>query len=511
MAKFELFGFQFGKTKTREEDKAKAASFVYPDDHDGAITIETSGAHFGQYTVDFDGQLRNDIELINKYREMSLHPECEMAVDDIQNEAIVHDETDGPVDISLDEVEQPATIKKKIEEEFQTILKLLKFKTKGSELFRRWYIDGKLYHHIIPHENKKKGIQEVRPIDPIQIRKVRQVQKETDQKTGKEVVTGFHDFYVYNDKGAKHYQEHVGLKVSPDAISYVTSGLYDASGQRIISHLHKAIKPLNQLRMLEDAVVIYRLSRAPERRIFYIDVGSLPKTKAEQYLRDIMNRYRNKLVYDADTGEIRDDKKFMSMLEDFWLPRREGGRGTEISTLDGGQTLGEIEDVNYFQKRLYKALNVPTSRLEADNGFNMGRASEITRDELKFSKFIFKLRARFADLFLNLLKTQLVLKGIMKVEEWDRIAEDIRFDFTSDSHFTELKNAELLEDRMNLLSSAESYVGEYFSKEWVQKNILQMDDKDIKEIESQITKEKASGDVVSDDDEAFGQEYANSY
>ncbi len=508
---FDLFGIQFGRTKKEAEEQAKAPSFVYPDTQDGAITVETSGAHFGQYTIDFDGQLRNDIEIIGKYRDMALHPECEMAIDDIVNESVVHDESASPVDIVLDEVDISKSIKKKIEQEFDTILRLLRFNMRGSEIFRRWYIDGKLYHHLIPHEQKTKGLAEIRPVDPIMIRKVREINKEVDQKTGKEMVKGIQEYYVFNDKGQKHYQELLGLKIAPDAISYVHSGLYDASGTRIIGNLHKAIKPLNQLRMLEDAVVIYRLSRAPERRIFYIDVGSLPKTKAEQYLRDIMNRYRNKLVYDASTGEIRDDKKFMSMLEDFWLPRREGGRGTEISTLDGGQTLGEIEDVNYFQKKLYKSLNVPSSRLEADNGFNMGRASEITRDELKFSKFVYRLRQQFSSLFLNILRVQLVLRNIIKPEDWDSMEQDIRFEFVSDSHFTELKNAELLSERLDLLSSAESYVGTYFSQEWVAKNVLHMTDHDIKEEEKKIRKEKSSGDFVSDDDEAFGQEYANSF
>ncbi len=507
---FELFGIQFGKTRKSVQKQAKAPSFVYPDSQDGAITVETSGAHFGQYNIDFDGQLRTDIESINKYRDMSLHPEVEMSIDDIVNESVVHDESHTPVEIVLDDVDISKRIKKKIEEEFETVLKLLKFKSRGSELFRRWYIDGKMYHHIIPNEQKGKGIQELRPIDPVMIRKVREVNKDTDQKTGQEIVKGMQEYYVFNDKGAKHYQELLGLKVATDAISYVHSGLYDASGQRIISNLHKAIKPLNQLRMLEDAVVIYRLSRAPERRIFYIDVGSLPKTKAEQYLKDIMNRYRNKLVYDADTGEIRDDRKFMSMLEDFWLPRREGGRGTEISTLDGGQTLGEIEDVQYFQKRLYKSLNVPVSRLEADNGFNMGRASEISRDELKFTKFVYRLRQQFSNLFLNVLRVQLILRGIIKEEDWDNFAQDIRFDYISDSHFSELKNAEIMTERIDLLNNAESYVGSYFSQEWVAKNILQFNDQEIKEISKQIRKEKSGGDFVSDDDEAFGQEYANS-
>ena len=487
---FELFGIQFGKTRKSVQKQAKAPSFVYPDSQDGAITVETSGAHFGQYNIDFDGQLRTDIESINKYRDMSLHPEVEMSIDDIVNESVVHDESHTPVEIVLDDVDISKRIKKKIEEEFETVLKLLKFKSRGSELFRRWYIDGKMYHHIIPNEQKGKGIQELRPIDPVMIRKVREVNKDTDQKTGQEIVKGMQEYYVFNDKGAKHYQELLGLKVATDAISYVHSGLYDASGQRIISNLHKAIKPLNQLRMLEDAVVIYRLSRAPERRIFYIDVGSLPKTKAEQYLKDIMNRYRNKLVYDADTGEIRDDRKFMSMLEDFWLPRREGGRGTEISTLDGGQTLGEIEDVQYFQKRLYKSLNVPVSRLEADNGFNMGRASEISRDELKFTKFVGRLRKKFTMLFHDLLKTQLVLKGVISIEEWDLLQQQITYTFLQDGFFAELKNAEIMRERVALVREVEPYIGKYFSNEYVRTNLLKQTELDIDKQDKQMEIEK---------------------
>ena len=419
----ELFGFQFGRKQ--KQAKEEVVSFVPKDHDDGAITLETGG-FFGHY-MDLDGRVKNDIQLVHKYREMALHPECELAIDDIINESIINDDNKQPVDINLDEVSYSASVKKRISEEFDVVLGMLNFKKKGYEIFRHWYIDSRLYYHIIPHKDVKKGIAEVRRIDPTHIRKIREVKK--DQRVNKEqpitIVKDTDEFYIYNDKDAKFgsapQAELRGLKISPDAINYVHSGLFDSSNKRVIGYLHKAIKPLNQLRMIEDAVVIYRISRAPERRIFYIDVGSLPKNKAEQYLRDIMNRYKNKLVYDANTGEIRDDKKHMSMLEDYWLPRRDGGRGTEISTLDGGQNLGEMEDVEYFKKKLYRSLNVPVTRLEADNGFNMGRASEINRDELKFNKFVRKLQSQFSVLFNNFLKVQLIAKGIIKAEEWEML------------------------------------------------------------------------------------------
>jgi hypothetical protein len=505
----ELFGFSLGK-KGKTSPQAtqsqsggdKAQSFVSPDFDDGAIEIAGGeGGFYGTY-LDVEGAIKNDIQLINKYRDMSLHPECEIAVDDIVNESIVYDETKKPVEINLDLLELSDSIKYKIETEFDNCLRLLDFGNRGYELFRRWYIDGKLYHHIILHDQSKKGILELRPIDATKIRKIRQVQKKLQQHgiAKVDLVDKVEEFYMYTDTD-KNPSSTEGIKVALDAVSYIHSGLYDRTGKRVIGYLQKAIKPLNQLRMIEDAVVIYRISRAPERRIFYIDVGNLPKNKAEQYLKDIMNRYRNKLVYDASTGEIRDDKRHMSMLEDYWLPRREGGRGTEIATLDGGQNLGEMEDVEYFKKKLYKSLNVPSTRLEADNGFNMGRSAEITRDEVKFSKFVYRLKRKFSELFLSLLRVQLVLKGVITEEDWQSIVQDIDFDFKKDSFYAELKEAEILKERMDVLNSMDEYIGKYYSVEYIRKNVLKQSDIDREEIDKQIKLEKDSGEIEGEDDE----------
>jgi hypothetical protein len=505
----ELFGFSLGK-KGKTSPQAtqsqsggdKAQSFVSPDFDDGAIEIAGGeGGFYGTY-LDVEGAIKNDIQLINKYRDMSLHPECEIAVDDIVNESIVYDETKKPVEINLDLLELSDSIKYKIETEFDNCLRLLDFGNRGYELFRRWYIDGKLYHHIILHDQSKKGILELRPIDATKIRKIRQVQKKLQQHgiAKVDLVDKVEEFYMYTDTD-KNPSSTEGIKVALDAVSYIHSGLYDRTGKRVIGYLQKAIKPLNQLRMIEDAVVIYRISRAPERRIFYIDVGNLPKNKAEQYLKDIMNRYRNKLVYDASTGEIRDDKRHMSMLEDYWLPRREGGRGTEIATLDGGQNLGEMEDVEYFKKKLYKSLNVPSTRLEADNGFNMGRSAEITRDEVKFSKFVYRLKRKFSELFLSLLRVQLVLKGVITEEDWQSIVQDINFDFKKDSFYAELKEAEILKERMDVLNSMDEYIGKYYSVEYIRKNVLKQSDIDREEIDKQIKLEKDSGEIEGEDDE----------
>ncbi len=497
----DLFGFSIGRKgkvppkpqETSLGDQSKLQSFVPPETDDGAALVE-AGGFYGSY-VDFDGSIKNDIDLINKYRDMSLHPEIEIAIDDIINDSIVYDEKQNPCDIVLDEVEQPASIKNKIEAEFNEVLRLLKFKTKGYDLFRRWYIDSRLYFHIMIENNSpKKGIQELRAIDPTKIRKVKKVEKKP-KGTGTErfnIINNVEEFYIYSELD-KNPTMTEGIKVAPDSICYVHSGLFDATRKRVFGYLQKAIKPLNQLRMIEDAVVIYRISRAPERRIFYIDVGNLPKNKAEQYLRDIMNRYRNKMVYDASTGEMRDDKRHMSMLEDYWLPRREGGRGTEISTLDGGQNLGEMEDVQYFQKKLYKSLNVPSSRLEAENGFNMGRSAEITRDELKFFKFIDRLRNRFSDLFSQLLRVQLIIKGIITEEEWNAINEKITYRWLKDSYFTELKDGEILKERLDMLSQIDDYIGKYYSLEYVKKHVLRQNDEDIKLIDSQIKAEQEAG------------------
>ncbi len=495
---WDLFGFTVSRKKAEKSVEPAGGgkqlpSFVAPDAEDGATPIQM-GAYYGHY-VDLDGNLKNDIDQIKQYRSMSLHAEIESAIDDIINEAIVTEEGTPTVKVLLDDLDQPESIKKKIREEFDHILRLLDFNNRGYEIFRRWYVDGKLYQHIIVDpKNKKAGIQEVRQIDSTKIRKIQQIKKEKDPGSEVEIIKKVEEFFMYSDKGpGGPMQDTQGLKIHPDAISYIHSGLYDSARRLVISYLHKAIKPLNQLRMIEDAVVIYRIARAPERRIFYVDVGSLPKTKAEEYVKDIMNRYRNKLVYDANTGELKDERKYMSMLEDFWMPRREGGKGTEISTLDGGQNLGEMEDVDYFKKKLYRALNVPISRLESDNGFNMGRASEITRDELKFSKFVSKLRSKFNGIFFQLLEKQLVLKGVIREDEWDSIKHDIRLDYLRDSHFTELKNAELLENRLQILGDIDQYVGRYFSADWVRQNVLMQDEEEMEKIDKQIQEEKMSG------------------
>jgi len=482
-----LFGFKIGKDEPAQE---QVRSFVPPNDDDNAVSV-VGGGVYGTY-VDLEGTVKNDSELIRKYREMSLQAECDTAIDDIVNEAIVYQPDEYPVQIVLDKLQQPESIKKKIRDEFGHVLKLLDFGNMGYDIFRRWYVDGRLYYHlIIDDKQPRNGLTEVRYIDPRKIRKVREVSKTRSVPGQTELYKKPIEYYVYSDRGfAKDANQ--GLKIAPDSICYVHSGITDKDGKVIISHLHKAIRPLNQLRMLEDATVIYRISRAPERRIFYIDVGNLPKIKAEQYLREIMQKYKNKLVYDATTGEIRDDRRFQTMLEDFWLPRREGGRGTEITTLQGGQNLGEIEDVLYFQKKLYKSLGVPISRLESDTGFSLGRASEITRDELKFAKFIARLRNRFTHLFDRMLETQLVLKGICTKAEWQQIKEEIYFDFITDAHFSELKDAEILKERLTLLSDIDQHVGKYFSRAWVRKSVLQQTEDDIKQMDQEMAEEEAT-------------------
>ena len=509
---FELFGYSLGKKgKTAPsldpidaENSKKAKSFAPPDYDDGAITL-AGGGYFGSY-VDFEGTLKTEIDLIYKYRDMSAHAEIEQAIEDIANDAIVYDDSKKSVSLMLDEIDLSDSIKTKMNTEFNEVLRLLNFKNKGYEIFRKWYIDGRMYYHVIIDESSnKKGIIEMRPIDALNIRKVRKIDKKVNPATGSqtEVVDKVEEFYVYNEvaNNKPGMPSVEGIKVSLDSISYTHSGLYDAGRKRILSYLHKAIKPLNQLRMIEDAVVIYRISRAPERRIFYVDVGNLPKNKAEQYLRDIMNRYRNKITYDSSTGEIQDGKKHMSMLEDFWMPRREGGRGTEISTLDGGQNLGEMEDVEYFKKKLYRSLNIPATRLEADNGFNMGRSAEITRDELKFFKFIERLRNKFAEVFLNALRVQLIVKGIITKDDWNKIVQDIGFVWTQDSYFTELKENEVLKERLDALQTMDDYIGKYYSIEYIRKNVLRQTEEDIKTIDAQIKKEKSSGSYEDGDDE----------
>ncbi len=491
-----LFGFTLGEKDIIQKEDPKQSSFALPTQalDDGAVTI-TQNAHYGTY-VDLEGSVRNELELITRYREMSNHPECDMAITEIVDEAITHDDDGRVVDIILDKLKQPETIKKKIREEFDTVLKMMNFSNMADDIFRRWYIDGRIYYHVIVNEaNAKEGIQELRYIDPRKIRKVREIQKGKDPKTGADVIKSMADYYIYNDRGISTQgysaSTNSGLRISPDSVINVNSGMMDAKNTFVISYLHKAIKALNQLRMIEDAVVIYRISRAPERRVFYIDVGNLPKGKAEQYLRDVMVKYRNKMVYDAQTGELRDDRKHMSMLEDFWLPRREGGKGTEITTLAAGQNLGQLEDVQYFQKKLLQSLSVPYSRLEPQGGglVGLGRTTEVTRDELKFMKFITKLRNKFTQVFDHALKTQLALKGICTQEEWDEFRENIYYDFKKDNNFTELRDAELLQQRLQMLGQIDPYVGRYYSQEWVKKNVLQLSDEEIAEMQKQIDSE----------------------
>jgi hypothetical protein len=504
-----LFGFTLGKKDIVREEKPEQASFTLPTEaiDDGAVTI-TQNAHYGTY-VDLDGSVRNEIELITRYREMSNHPECDMAIDEIVNEAISHTEQGEIVKIVVDNLKQPEAVKKKIIEEFQNIQKMLNFSNLADDLFKRWYIDGRIYYHVIVNDkDPKKGIQELRYIDPRKIRKVREIQKERDPKTGANIIKSLAEYYVYNDRGTttQTFSANVtqGLRIAPESIINVNSGLMDAKNVFVISYLHKAIKALNQLRMIEDAVVIYRISRAPERRIFYIDVGNLPKGKAEQYIRSIMIQYRNKLVYDASTGEIRDERKHLSMLEDFWLPRREGGKGTEITTLPAGQNLGEMEDVKYFQKKLLNALNVPVSRLEPNDGglMGLGKTTEVTRDEVKFSKFVQRLRNKFAQIFDHALRTQLVLKGVCTSEEWDEFREEIYYDFIKDNNFTEMRDAELLRERVNTATMMEPFIGRYFSAKWVKKNVLQMTDEEIEKMDEEMEEEGPVAPVGGDQQQA---------
>ena len=493
----ELFGFEISRTKASKEEKDLTPSFIAPETSDGAVEL-SGGSHTGTY-LDLEGKSKTEAELVTKYRIMSIQPEADVAVQDIINEAIVLDDDASPVSIELDRVEAPEAIKKKIREEFEYLLSLIDFSNDAYELFKRWYVDGRIYFHILINKKKTSlGIQELRYIDPRKIRKMREPIKSTDNKTGIEIVKGYNEFYMFNNTGLSD-KSTGGIKVAPDSIVYCHSGILDENNNMVLSHLHKSIKPLNQLRMMEDAVVIYRLARAPERRVFYIDVGNLPKIKAEQHLRDMMTRNKNKVVYDAATGEIRDDRKFMTMLEDFWLPRREGGRGTEITTLPGGQNLGEMEDVEYFRKKLYKSLNVPVSRLEAENQFNIGRSAEVTRDEVKFSKFVKRLRSRFSEMFDNMLEIHLALKGIVRRSEFKEFKQNITYNFAEDNHFTELKESEILRERLGLLQELDQFVGKYFSENYVRKNVLRMNEEDIKQIEDEIADEEKSGAY---DDEA---------
>jgi len=493
--KFSLFGFTISR-KEEEENQTQQQSFSPPSSDDGALTI-TSAAYYGTY-VDLDGTAKNEVELISRYREMAMQPEIESAIDDIVNEAICQDDDGKNIEIILDDLNVSDKIKKAIKAEFHQILRMLNYTNMAQDIFRRYYIDGKLYYHIIvDKENPTAGIKELRYVDPRKMRKIREIKKQKDERTGVEVMNVVNEYYIYNDKvtsGTSTNYGPVGTRITTDSVVSVVSGLMDSRRAVVLSYLHKAIKPLNQLRMIEDATVIYRISRAPERRIFYIDVGNLPKLKAEQYLRDIMVKYKNKLVYDANTGEVRDDRKFLSMMEDFWLPRREGGKGTEITTLPGGQNLGELEDVKYFEKKLYKSLNVPVSRLDPNqSGFSLGRVGEITRDELKFAKFVARMRNKFSDLFHQALRVQLVLKGVCTDEEWKQFKEHVHYNFIKDNNFSELKDAELMTQRLQLLQSVDPYTGRYFSQAWIQRNVLRLNDDEIKVMQSEIEEEKEAG------------------
>ena len=493
----EFFGFEINRKGTKGKE---LPSFVPKTDEDGSGVIQ-AGGHFGAY-IDMDGdKVKNEVDLILKYRDIASQPECDAAIEDIINESIVGDHDEAPVNLVLDELEISDKLKESVKNEFDTILKLLNFNAYAHDIYRKWYIDGRLpYHIIIDNSSPKKGIKELRYIDPTKLRKVKEVEEKQDPKTGAKIIEKVDEFFLFQDKAMNGAEQ--GLKIYPDAIAYCTSGVMDPSRKRILSYLHKALKPVNQLRMMEDSLVIYRISRAPERRIFYIDVGNLPKGKAEEYLRGIMNQYRNKLVYDAKTGDIKDDRKHMSMLEDFFLPRREGGRGTEITTLPGGENLGQIDDIIYFQKKLYKSLNVPVNRLEQEAQFSLGRTTEITRDEVKFKKFIDRLRKRFSDLFMQLLKTQLLLKGIITEADWKEWKETIAFDYIEDNYFSELKQSEMLRERFDMLSSLDEYVGKYISNEWIRKNVLRQTDDEIEEIQKQIDQENKDGenDVPDEDD-----------
>lgn len=498
MAFDSIFGFQFKKTK-KDREEEKIESFVPPSEDEGAVVVDGASA-YGTY-LDFSGTVKNDYDLITRYRDMLLQPEVESSVDDVCNDAIVLEDDKEPVSIDLDDVEQPEKIKKKIEEAFKTVCKLLDFNNQGFDIFKKWYVDGRInYHTIIEDSNPGKGIIELRYIDPRRIRKVVKYKKEKDVETGAILTKKVEEYFVYSQTGLvnqKGYSQetHVsGLKVSPDEVVFVHSGILDRNNKTVLSHLHKAIKPLNQLRMLEDAVVIYRIARAPERRIFYIDVGNMPRTKADQYLRRIMTKYKNKLVYDINTGEARDTKRHLAMLEDFWLPRREGSQGTQIDTLPGGQNLGEMEDVEYFQKKLLRSLNVPVTRMDPDNGFNMGKAAEITRDELKFAKFITRLRKRFSMLFDELLKRQLLLTNVIRDDMWDDIRQQIKYDFVSDSYFAESKDIEIMADRLELLDRVDGYVGTYFSRDWTKKHVLRQNEDDIREMKKEMKKEESGDD-----------------
>ncbi len=507
-----LFGFKIQK----DDENTKNVVSPVPQNKEDSSDYYVSSGFYGQY-VDIDGVFKSEFELIKRYREMALHPEVDSAIEDIVNEAIVSDQNDSPVEIDLENLPASSKLKELIRDEFKTVKEILDFDKKSHEILRNWYVDGRIYYHkVIDIKKPEEGIKEVRYIDPLKIKLVRKLKTDPTLKGAINAVNQdnptnvespeIEEYYQY-DPNAIQGKQNIGaigstpfahknkpVKIAPDAITFCHSGLVDRNKNTILSYLNKAIKALNQLRMIEDSLVIYRLSRAPERRIFYIDVGNLPKMKAEQYLKEVMNRYRNKLVYDASTGEIRDDRKHMSMLEDFWLPRREGGRGTEITTLPGGQNLGELSDIEYFQKKLYRALGVPESRIAGSgDGFNLGRSSEILRDEIKFTKFVGRMRKRFSTVFLDMLKTQLILKNIVTPEDWEVLSDHIQFDFVYDNHFAELKEVELINERLGVVAGVDPYVGKYYSLDWVRRNVLKQKDEEIIEIDKQMAQEIEDG------------------
>jgi len=493
----ELFGFNITRVKPKTDPKQQ---FSMPQAEDGTQVV-AAGGFFGSY-LDMEGTAKTEQDLIRRYREIALHPECDMAIEDIVNEAITSNENKQSVKVVTDSLPYSSGVKQRIEEEFKEVLRLMQFNTRGHDLFRRWYVDGRIFFQkIIDAENTKNGIVELKYLDPRKIKKIREVRKRRPEglvsPTNINIADETVEYFVYNERGIQGAAAIQGIKIAPDTIAYCPSGVIDQNKNIVLSYLHKAIKPVNQLRMIEDSAVIYRIARAPERRIFKIDVGNLPKVKAEQYLRDVMARYRNKLVYDAATGEVRDDRNYMSMLEDFWLPSREGGRGTDITTLPGGANLGEISDIEYFRAKLYRSLNVPVSRLEASQGFNLGRSSEISRDELKFTKFVGRLRKKFTELFNDLLRTQLVIKGVIAETEWPAIRDAIFYDFLQDGHFAELKNSEMMRERLNLAREVRDYIGKYYSVAYVRKHILKQSESEIKAMDAEIKKEINDGIISS--------------
>jgi hypothetical protein len=495
---FSLFGF---KIRRKSEEEVDNKTFVQPPDDDGSLTISSS-AFFGSASIDVEGVAKNEIELITRYREMSMQPEIEAAIEDVVNEAIVNDDDGKSIKLVTDDLKQSDKIKKAIYDEFDNVQRLLNYSNMSSDIFRRYYVDGRLFYQIIIDvNNPQKGILELRYIDPRRIKKVRQIKKVKDPQTGVDLIDKVEEYYVYNDKVTQSLTT-LGVKIATDSIIYVTSGLMDPRRSMVLSYLHKAIKPLNQLRMIEDASVIYKISRAPQRRVFYIDVGNLPKQKAEQYVRDIMTKYKNKLVYDANTGEVRDDRRHLSMLEDFWLPRRsDGGKGTDITTLQSTDNFNDMAMVEYFQQKLYKSLNVPVTRLDPGQAVSIGRSMEITRDELKFSKFVDKLRKKFSDIFYQAMRVQLVLKGICTEEEWEQFKQDIYFDFTVDNNFVELKESELMTERLNILATVDPFVGKYYSKKWIRENILRLNEEEMKLMDEEIAEERITDFTQQSEDQ----------